>query len=99
MKLHPEMYKDARAVFIIIIMIIIIGAGVTLGISAYEKQRAGQAALKTITSSSVVIEPKKNRWGHHPFQLDLCPQEGSKLAKVTGCITLKRHVAEEPKTQ
>ena len=57
-----------------------------------RQQHIDQIAIEQTTKA----EKHKN---HRPLSLDLCPQEGSKMAKWTGCVTVKRTPKETEKKE
>ena len=57
-----------------------------------RQQRIDQITIEQTTKA----EKHKS---HRPLSLDLCPQEGSRAAKWTGCVTVKRTPKEIEKKE
>ena len=87
------MYMVYRRVFLILLAGILALAAVSFGVSTYRIQREEQRTIENIhkEAESAGVGTKKHHWRHEPFSLDLCPQDGSKMAKLVGCLNVKRH--------
>lgn len=85
--------------FFPVLILVIIALAFIGKLDAYFLSRRQQRIDQITIEQTTKAEKHSVHKQHRPLSLDLCPQEGSKMAKWTGCVTVKRTPKEIEKKE